>query len=50
MSFDLQTLQERMANAVMRPLTRNETMQKRSAGKSVADEAGSFIKPNDRLS
>jgi hypothetical protein len=50
MSLNLQTLQRRMANAVMRPLTRNETMQKRNAGKSVADEAGSFIKPNDRLS
>ena len=47
---DLQTLQQRMANAVMRPLTRNETMQKRSAGKSVAAEADTFIKPNDRLS
>jgi hypothetical protein len=50
MSLDLQTLQQRMANAVMRPLTRNETMQKRSAGKSVATEADTFIKPNDRLS
>jgi hypothetical protein len=50
MSLDLQTLQQRMANAVMRPLTRNETMQKRSAGKSVADEADTFIKPNDHLS
>ena len=48
--LDLHTLQERMAKAVMRPLTRNETMQKRSAGKSVAAEAGTFIKPNDRLS
>jgi hypothetical protein len=48
--LDLHTLQERMANAVMRPLTRNETMQKRSSGKSVAAEADTFIKPNDRLS
>jgi hypothetical protein len=47
---DLETLQQRMANAVMRPLTRNETMQKRSEGKSVAAEADTFIKPNDRLS
>ncbi|WP_035351078.1 DNA-binding domain-containing protein [Edaphobacter aggregans] len=47
---DLQTLQRRMANAVMRPLTRNETMHKRSAGKSIAAEADTFIKPNDRLS
>jgi hypothetical protein len=50
MSLDLLTLQQQMANAVMRPLTRNETMQRRSAGKSVSDEADSFIKPNARLS
>ena len=50
MSLDLQTLQQRMANAVMRPLTRNETMKKRSVGKSIAAEADTFIKPNDRLS
>ena len=50
MTLDLQTLQQRMANAVMRPLTRNETMQKRSSGKSVAAEADTIIKPNDRLS
>jgi hypothetical protein len=48
---NLASLQRQMATAVMRPLTRNETMQKRSAsGASVAREAGSFIKPNDRLS
>jgi hypothetical protein len=47
---NLQALQRRMATAVMRPLTRNETMQKRDAtGASIAAEAGSFIKPNDRL-
>src|SRR5947209_5495334 len=47
---DLLALQQQMANAVMRPLTRNETMQRRSPeGSSVAAEADSFIKPNDRL-
>jgi hypothetical protein len=44
-------LQREMAAAVMRPLTRNETMQKRDAGgASIAKQADSFIKPNDRLS
>jgi hypothetical protein len=48
---DLLSLQQQMANAVMRPLTRNETMQRhRSDGSSMAKEAESFIKPNDRLS
>ena len=47
---NLQALQRQMANAVMRPLTRNETMQKRDAsGASITKEADSFIKPNDRL-
>ena len=46
----LKALQQQMATAVMRPLTRNETMQKRdAAGASIAKEAASFIKPNDRL-
>src|SRR5215472_17715199 len=48
---ELQALQRQMANAVMRPLTRNEMMQKRDVnGASVIKEADSFIKPNDRLS
>jgi len=47
---DLAALQERMAVAVMQPLTRNETMQRRtSSGASVSKEADDFIKPNDRL-
>src|SRR5215469_18246181 len=47
---NLQALQRQMTNAVMRPLTRNETMQKRDAsGASITKEADSFIKPNDRL-
>lgn len=47
---NLEALQRRMATAVMRPLTRNETMRKRNSdGASVDDEANSFIKPNDRL-
>ena len=47
---DLQLLQQRMAAAVMRPLTRNEEMRKRDAScPSVADEAAAFIRPNDRL-
>jgi hypothetical protein len=46
----LAALQKQMAAAVMRPLTRNEQMQRRDAdGNSVAAEADSFIKPNDRL-
>jgi hypothetical protein len=48
---ELEQLQRQMAAAVMRPLTRKETMQQRDAdGNSVAREAESFIKPNDRLS
>ncbi len=47
---NLATLQRRMATAVMRPLTRNETMRKRDAkGAPISKEADSFIKPNDRL-
>ncbi len=47
---DLHRLQQRMAAAVMRPLTRTEQMRKRDeACPSVADEAGAFIRPNDRL-
>ena len=47
---DLQALQKRMATAVMLPLTRNETMQRRtSTGTSMAKEADAFIKPNDQL-
>jgi hypothetical protein len=46
----LQALQQRMAHAVMQPLTRNETMQRRdSAGGSMTKEADALIKPNDRL-
>ena len=46
----LQTLQKQMAAAVMRPLTRNEQMRQRDTdGRSVASEAESFMKPNDRL-
>jgi hypothetical protein len=48
---DLQLLQQRMATAVMRPLTRDEQMRKRDTScPSVADEASAFIRPNDRLS
>jgi len=47
---DLHLLQRRMAAAVMRPLTHSEQMRKRDAScPSVADEAGEFIRPNDRL-
>lgn len=46
----LATLQRQMAAAVMRPLTRDEQMRQRADGRSVAAEAESFIKPNDRLS
>jgi hypothetical protein len=47
---DLQLLQQRMAIAVMRPLTRDEQMRKRDAScPSVANEASAFIRPNDRL-
>jgi hypothetical protein len=48
---ELHALQQRMAAAVMRPLTREEQMRRRDEqGQSIADEASSFIKPNDRLS
>ncbi|QNI36109.1 HvfC/BufC N-terminal domain-containing protein [Edaphobacter albus] len=47
----LYSLQKRMAAAVMRPLTRNEQMRRRDENnRPIADEADSFIKPNDRLS
>ena len=39
-----------MARAVMQPLTRQEGMRARNdAGARMTDEAGAFIKPNDRL-
>jgi hypothetical protein len=48
---ELRAIQQRMAAAVMQPLTRNETMKRRSAtGASMKKEAGAFIRPNDRLS
>jgi len=48
--MSLEDLQRRMAKAVMQPITRNESMRQRNAeGVSMADEAASFIKPNDRL-
>src|SRR3984885_6439567 len=47
---DLKLLQQRMAAAVMRPLTRDEQMRKRDAsGTSIANEVSTFIRPNDRL-
>jgi len=47
---DLQLLQQRMAAAVMRPLTGDEQMRKSDAScPSIADEAAAFIRPNDRL-
>lgn len=47
---ELHALQQRMAAAVMRPLTRNEQMRQRDAdNRPIADEAAAFIKPNDRL-
>lgn len=46
----LAQIQQQMAAAVMRPLTKNETMRRRGAdGHSIEMEANSFIKPNDRL-
>lgn len=43
-------LQRRMAEAVMMPLSRNDTMrQKTRAGRSMRVEAAAFIKPNARL-
>lgn len=48
---ELQALQQRMAAAVMRPLTRDEQMRQRDeSNRSIADQADEFIKPNDRLS
>ena len=47
---DLQELQQRMAKAVMQPLTAREQMRRRnSAGQSNATEAAQFIRPNDQL-
>ncbi len=44
-------LERQMAAAVMRPLTTRWGMQKKTPdGRPVADEAASFIKPNNRLS
>jgi hypothetical protein len=44
-------LQRRMAEAVMLPLTRTDTMQQKTRdGRSMKTEAAAFIKPNDRLS
>src|SRR5271170_2180119 len=46
----LQTLQRRMARAVMTPLTPSERMRNVSrSGRSMRKEASAFIKPNDRL-
>jgi hypothetical protein len=43
-------LQRRMAEAVMLPLTRTDTMQQKTRdGRSMKSEAAAFIKPNDRL-
>jgi hypothetical protein len=43
-------LQRRMAEAVMRPLTRHDQMRRRLGNRSIEREAEAFIKPNDRLS
>jgi Putative DNA-binding domain len=43
-------LQRRMAEAVMLPLTRTDSMQRKTPkGRSMKAEAAAFIKPNDRL-
>lgn len=43
-------IQRRMAAAVMLPLTRTDTMQRKTRdGRSMKAEAAAFIKPNDRL-
>jgi hypothetical protein len=43
-------LQRRVAEAVMQPLTRNDTMQRKTRdGRSMTAEAATFIKPNSRL-
>ena len=48
--MSLLELQRRMAEAVMRPLTRNETMQRKTRdGRSMHAEASAFIRPNSRL-
>jgi hypothetical protein len=48
---ELHALQQRMAAAVMRPLTRDEDMRRRDeSNRSISDQADEFIKPNDRLS
>jgi hypothetical protein len=47
----LKQIQERMAAAVMHPLTRQETMvRRRRDGATNETEAGAIIRPNDRLS
>ncbi len=48
--MSLRAIQQRMAAAVMQPLTPAEHMRPKNArGKSMRKEAGEFIKPNDRL-
>ncbi len=47
---DLLNLQRRMAEAVMRPLTRDDHMRRGVEGHSVARQAADIIKPNARLS
>src|SRR6201991_4453350 len=48
---ELLELQRRVAAAIIHPLTRNETMpRRRRDGVSNANEATTYIKPNDRLS
>jgi hypothetical protein len=48
--MNLETIQRRMARAVMMPLTRDERMRPTAAsGESMRAEAAKFIKPNDRL-
>ena len=48
--MSLLELQRRMAEAVMQPLTRNDTMQRKTRdGRSKKSEAAGFIKPNSRL-
>ncbi|MGI8772449.1 MAG: HvfC/BufC family peptide modification chaperone [Acidobacteriaceae bacterium] len=50
MSTALLELQRRMANAVMQPLTRTESMRKRRRdGLRTEREASAFIKPNDQF-
>lgn len=48
---DLKAFQQRMAAAVMAPLTSRWTMaRRRPDGVRMEDEAAAFVKPNDRLS